>query len=55
MLETDEALVDVDDDREKLKLALEERVCSDSLDMRETDRWRAMASYEFFLVCEGDR
>lgn len=23
--------------------------------MRETDRWRAMASYEFFLVREGER
>lgn len=51
----DEAVVDDDEDREKLKLALEARVCSESLDIREMDRWRAMASYEFFLVWEGDR
>lgn len=28
---------------------------SESLDMFETDLWRAMASYEFFLVCDGER
>lgn len=28
---------------------------SESLDMRETERERAMASYEFFLVWDGDR
>jgi hypothetical protein len=50
VLETDEALVEVDDDRENVKLALEVRVCSESFDIRETDLWRAIASYEFFLV-----
>jgi hypothetical protein len=53
--EADDALVEVDDDREKVKLALVETDCSESLDMCEIDRWRARASIEFCLVCEGDR
>jgi hypothetical protein len=40
----DVAVVLADDDREKLKLPLLERVCCDCSDMRELDRWRTKPS-----------
>jgi hypothetical protein len=40
--------VDVDDEREKVRLGFE------LSDKRERDCLRAMASIEFFLVCDGD-
>lgn len=52
MCDVEEALVDVEEDLEKVRLGLEE---PDSLDMRDTERLRANASIEFFLVCDGDR
>jgi len=36
--EADDALVEVDDDREKVKLALVDTECSESLDICEVDR-----------------
>ena len=53
--EAEEARVDVDDEREKVRLGLEEIVRPESRDIWEMERWRAMASYEFFLVCDGER
>lgn len=49
-------LVDVDDEREKLKLALFESEMErcDCSDKREVERCRASPSYDFF-VCEGAR
>lgn len=47
--------MDVDGERENVWPALVETELSESRDMRETDLWRAMASYEFFLVCDGER
>jgi hypothetical protein len=43
-------LVEVDEEREKVMLALVERVLSEDLDMREIDCWRLTASMEAFLV-----
>jgi hypothetical protein len=43
-----------DDDREKVMLALVDTVLVDCSDSRDTDRWRCKASYDAFLVCEGD-
>ena len=53
--EVDEARVEVEEEREKVKLRLVETERSESLDIWEMERWRARASYEFFLVCDGDR
>lgn len=53
--EVEEALVEVEEDLEKVPLALEDMVRSESLDICDMDRWRASASSEFFLVCEGER
>jgi hypothetical protein len=53
--EVDDALVEMEGEREKVCPALLETELSDSRDMREMDLWRAIASYEFFLVCEGER
>lgn len=44
-----------DDEREKLKLALVERVRADCSELRDTERWRFRASRDAFLVCDGDR
>jgi hypothetical protein len=47
LCEFDDALVDVDEDLEKVSPGLD---CSQSLDVLDADRFRARASTEFFLV-----
>jgi len=47
-------LVEVDDEREKLKLALVDTVRVDRSDRREAERCRASPSCDF-LVCDGAR
>lgn len=48
-------LVLADDERDIEKLALVDTVRVDRSDMRETERLRFSASYDAFLVCEGER
>ena len=52
--EIDVAVVDVDDDRDRVKLALVEMVLLDWCEYR-ADCFCARLSYEAFFVCEGDR
>lgn len=52
--ETDVAVVDVDDDRDRVKLALVEMDLLDWFEYR-ANCFCARLSYEAFFVCEGDR